>query len=288
MPGSSRVVTSSAALAVLASAALLGAAGRSGGVESARWAVCYSEGPSPFDLAAYDVVVLDADRHPPLAPMTERGRTVLAYLSTAEAGRGRRYFPALQAAGAVLGAHPVWTDAHYIDLRRPEWTRLVIEDLVPRALEAGFSGIFLDTLDDAPFLEAQDPARYAGMQRAAADLVRAIRHHYPAAVLMVNRGYALMPEIAGSIDILLGESVLSTFDGTSKAYRRVSPADAAWQIAALRDARGRNPKLRLFTLDYWDPADRDGVSRLYREQRANGFVPYVSTPLLDKLIGEPR
>jgi len=276
------------AAAVLALVTVAGAAGKPAASEPGRWAVCYAEDPSPFDLATYDVVVLDADHHPALAPMTERGRTVLAYLSTAEVGRNRRYFPALQAAGAVLGAHPIWTDAHYIDLRRREWTRLVIEDLVPRALEAGFNGIFLDTLDDAPFLEAQNPARYAGMQRAAVDLVRAIRHHYPGVVLMANRGYALMPEIAGSLDILLGESVLSTFDSTSQVYRRVSPADADWQITALRHARDRNPKLRLFTLDYWDPSDHDGVSRLYREQRANGFVPYVSTPLLDKLIGEPR
>lgn len=253
-----------------------------------RWAVCYNDSPSSFDLAAYDVVVLDPDRHPPLAAITDRGKTALAYLSLTQIGRHRSVFPALQASGVVLEAHAVWTDAHYLDFRRPEWTRTVIEDLVPQAIGAGFTGLFLDTLDDAEFLERRNPVRYRGMRRAAVELVKAIRHHYPQVVLMVNRGYAVVPEIAGTIDILLGESVLTTFNPATKAYRRVSPSDVEWQWNALRQARSLNPALKVFTLDYWDPADEEGVRRLYREERANGFAPYVATPLLDKLVKEPR
>ncbi len=255
---------------------------------SERWAVCYSDRPSSNDLARYDVVVLDADHHPPLAPLLERGRTVLAYLSLTEIGRGRQGFPALEKAGVVLDAHPLWSDAHYLDFRRPEWSKAVLEDLAPRALDAGFTGLFLDTLDDAAYLEQTDPGRYQGMKEAAVRLVRALRHQFPQMVLMVNRGYALLPEIAGSIDILLGESVIATFDPATRGYRRVSDADAAWQLQQLAQGRTLNPRLRIFTLDYWDPADTAGVQRLYREQRANGFVPYVATPALDTLVEEPR
>jgi hypothetical protein len=253
-----------------------------------RWAVCYSSGVASHDLARYDVVVLDSEHHPPLAPILERDRTLLAYLSLTQMGTGRAEFPSLSKIGVVLDRHPVWGDAHYLDFRRPEWMRAVLEELVPRALEAGFTGLFLDTLDDAEFLERQDRRRWAGMREAAARLVQAIRHQYPQAVLMVNRGYALLPEIAPSIDILLGESVLATFDPATKAYVRVPEPDAVWQLGALRRAKALNPKLKVFTLDYWDPADADGVRRLYREQRANGFVPYVSTPMLDRLVEEPR
>ncbi len=285
-----RIFSSIVALAVAGSGRAAGSAQSPAPAAAAtsRWAVCYTDAPTSFDLAAYDLVVLDPDRHPPLAPMVERGRTVLAYLSLAEVTESRSYFAELRQRGLLLGAHPYWDEAHYIDLRRAEWTRMVVEDLVPRILATGFSGIFFDTLDDAEYFETKDPSRYRGMRRAAAELVRSIRHHYRDAVLMVNRGYDLMPEIAGSIDILLGESVLSTFDAGRKSFRRVPAEDAAWQIGALRAARARNPKLRLFTLDYWDPADAQGVRQLYREQRANGFSPYVSTPALDALVGEPR
>jgi len=253
-----------------------------------RWAVCYSDRPSALELVDYDVLVLDPDHHPPLAPIVDRDRTVLAYLSLTQIGRGRHTFPALVDAGVILEAHPVWADASYVDFRRPEWTRAIIEEMVPRILEAGFTGLFLDTLDDAEFLESQDPTRFGGMQNAAVQLVRAIRHHFPSIVLMVNRGYAVVPAVADSIDMLLGESVLSTFDPATKSYARVPAPDIQWQVGALRQAKALNPRLKLFTLDYWDPADEEGVRRLYRQQRANGFVPYVSTPLLDAIVKEPQ
>jgi uncharacterized protein (TIGR01370 family) len=253
-----------------------------------RWAVCYSDQPSPFDLARYDVLVLEPDRRPNLGPMLDRSRTILGYLSLTQMSRERSQFQALSAAGVVLDEHPIWRGAHYLDFRRPEWTKAVIEEIVPRILSAGFTGLFLDTLDDAEFLEREDPVKFRGMRAAAIQLVRTIRHHFPAIVLMANRGYAIMPEVAGSIDMLLGESVLSTFDPKTRAYRRVSPNDVEWQVNALRAARAVNPKLKIFTLDYWNPADRKGVRTLYDAQRRNGFIPYVSTPMLDTLVEEPR
>jgi uncharacterized protein (TIGR01370 family) len=256
--------------------------------DTVRWAVCYSDRPSPFDLARYDVVVLDPDRRPNLGPMSDRRRTILGYLSLTQMGRERAQFRELSSVGVVLDEHPIWRGAHYLDFRRPEWTRVVIEEIVPRMLSAGFNGLFLDTLDDAEFLEQQDAVKFRGMRRAAVQLVLAIRHNFPHIVLMANRGYALMPDIAGSLDMVLGESVLTTFDTTTRAYRRVAAQDIEWQVSALRAARAVNPRLKIFTLDYWDPADRDGVRRLYDEQRRNGFIPYVSTPMLDMLVREPR
>jgi len=252
-----------------------------------RWAVCYSDRPESADLARFDLVVLDPVHHPPLAPIRDRQRTVLAYLSLTEMGEAHAAFADLKAAGLVLDAHPGWSGTHYVDFRRPEWSSLVLERLVPQALAAGFTGIFLDTLDDAAFLEAKDPVAYRGMQAAAARLVRAIRTAYPEAVLMVNRGYALMPEIADAVDILLGESVITTFDPKTKGYARMSESDVAWQVNQLRRAKAMNQALKLFTLDYWDPADREGIRAIYAQQRDNGFNPYVSTPMLDLVIDEP-
>jgi len=253
-----------------------------------RWVVCYSAVADDDALAAYDLVVLDADHHPPMGPLVERGKTRLAYLSLTQMGKGRAEFAGLVQAGVLLDQHPVWTDAHYLDFRRPEWSSLVLEHLVPQALERGFNGLFLDTLDDAEFLEQADPVGNRGMRDAAVQLVRAIRERYPHVLLMVNRGYALMPQLATSIDMLLGESVVGSFDTGTRAYRRQSPADVGWQVNQLQQARALNPRLRIFTLDYWDPADHEGLRAIYREQRARGFLPYVSTPQLDLVIAEPQ
>jgi hypothetical protein len=81
---------------------------------------------------------------------------------------------------------------------------------------------------------------------------------------------------------------VGTFDAGTQAYRRQSPGDVEWQVGKLNEAKRLNPNLKVFTLDYWDPADVDGVRALYREQRARGFAPYVSTPRLDRVIAEPE
>lgn len=281
-----RLGTAVARLATSAVICLLGSDVR--GEPAVRWVVCYSDRPEAAQFGPYDVVVLDARHHPPLETMQRPGRTVFAYIPLMELGRAHDEFPGLVRDGAVLDPHPAWTGSHYVDVRHPAWTRAVLDRIVPQAIAAGFNGLFLDTLDDAAFLEGQDAERYGGTREAAVRLVRAIRQQYPSVSIMANRGYDLMPDIANAIDILLGESVLTTFDADRKGYARRSDADIAWQVQALRHAQALNPAIRVFTLDYWDPSDAEGLRRIYREQRANGFSPYVSTPMLDAVVEEPR
>ena len=126
------------------------------------------------------------------------------------------------------------------------------------------------------------------MRDGAVRLVKAIRRHYPDLTLMVNRGYDLLPAIERDVDAVLAESLYGTYDFATKRYRRVSPSDSAAQVALLRAARARRPKLSLYALDYWDPADASGIASLYQAARASGFVSYVATIELDRLVPEPR
>lgn len=253
-----------------------------------RWAAYYSDAATPRDLAGFDLLVLDPDRHPPLAPLSDRGQLLLAYVSLTEVGAHRDFFPRLEGAGALLEAHPHWKDARFIDIRNPQWAVMLVERIVPQMLAAGFDGLFLDTLDDADLLEARDPKRFAGTKDAAIALVRTLRRHYPTIRLMVNRGYAVMPGIARHVDFVLGESVQGSFDPDTRQYRRPDDSDVAWQVGKLEDALRHNSRLRILTLDYWDPDDEAGIRAIYDDQRRRGFSPYVATPLLDRVVKEPR
>jgi hypothetical protein len=55
----------------------------------------------------------------------------------------------------------------------------------------------------------------------------------------------------------------------------------------LTAAKARQPRLKVYTLDYWPPTDAAGVARIYAEQRKNGFIPYVSVKDLDRVLKEP-
>jgi uncharacterized protein (TIGR01370 family) len=252
-----------------------------------RWIVVYSEKPAVEEFREYGLVVLDSIHHPPIRPLLEQKKTVLGYISLGEVENYRDYYKAVEKEGILYEKNPNWPDSRYIDVRDARWTRRVIEELVPRLLHKGFQGIFIDTLDNPAELERSDPAKFKGMTEGAASLVRAIRRHYPRIYIMLNRAYEILPAVEGEIDAVLGESVFTEIDFEKKTYRLADAKVYRQQVEWLQAAKGRQPRLKIFTLDYWPPADAAGVARIYAEQRKNGFIPYVSVKDLDRVLKEP-
>jgi polysaccharide biosynthesis protein PelA len=253
-----------------------------------RWVAYYSDRAPSEEFRGYGLVVFDSDRHPPLARMAAHGQLLLGYLSLGEIDDQRAYFPAARQEGILIGRNPVWPGSYYVDVRDRRWRDRVIRQLVPAILAQGFQGVFLDTLDDPAELERRDPQAHRGMTAAAVELVRALRASFPSMTIMMNRGYELLPDVAPLIDIALGESVYTTYDFDRKAYRMVAAGEYREQVGLLQKAKRRNPAVRLYSLDYWDPADLEGIRRIYRAERSNGFEPYVATIGLDRIVKEPE
>ncbi len=255
--------------------------------ELARLVVYYGSEASPDQFPLGSRAVLDGERHPSLAPLKARGVTVFGYVSLGEAETSRSHYRAVAESGVLLGPNPDWPDARYVDLRKPAWQKLLLDEIIPGILAKGFDGLFLDTLDDAGFLEHADPVRYHGMVDAAAALIRAVHARYPNIPLMLNRAYDVGVLVAPDLDSVLAESLASTYDFKTKRYRLHTSADMKWGLGRVAEMRERNPQLSLYSLDYWDLADRKGVRWLYDRERRAGFIPYVATIDLQRVVPEP-
>lgn len=274
-----------AALTSVAAAAIAPAA--SAAPPLVPWVVYYSDKAPVEDLLPYQVIVLDSAYHPPLERLKDRRRILLGYISVGEVEKHRPWFNQVKGWGILGDENPNWPGSYYVDVRDKRWVKLVVEQLVPDLLHKGFDGVFLDTLDNPPHLERTDPKRWAGMTRASARLVKAIRHNWPRARIMMNRGYELLPDTAAALDYALGESVYTTWNFALERAE-LQPEEAyRFQVQALRDAQRRNPALSVMTLDYWDLSDAKMVRDIYALQRANGFSPYVSVVALDRIAPEP-
>ncbi len=252
-----------------------------------RWTVYYGAEAPPEVFDPYDLVVLESFGHPPLQPLRDRKKILLGYISVGEINSGRPYYAEFAEQNLLISENSNWPGSYSIDIRDPRWAKKLIEELIPAILHDGFDGIFLDTLDNQPHLERLDPEKYAGMTPAAAKLVRMIRQNYPRIKIMVNRAYDILPDIGEQIDYVLGESVYAGYDFKNKKPHQLSRADYEHQIKFLSDLKKRFPKLQIMSLDYWDPADTKGMATIYATQRANGFIPYVSTVELNRVIEEP-
>lgn len=257
-------------------------------VGAQAWGIDYGSATDPAIAKHYDLLVLEPDFDRALAPLRGKNTRLLGYISLGEINMARPFAAELSRAGALSDRNPNWPEARYVDLRHPAWRDMVLDHLIPALLRKGYDGIFMDTLDNAEALEHLKPRDHQGMVAGAAALVQAIRARFPDITIMMNRGYALLPKVVSRIDIVLAEAMASRWNFAEKRYEMMTPEDWDWQAAKLYEAKRANPRLKLMTLDYWDPADEATVASLYARERAAGFQPYVSTLALDRLIPEPR
>ena len=252
-----------------------------------RWGIDYGPATTPAVGRTYRLLVLEPHHPRPIAPLRGPGSTLLGYVSLGEVERNRPYFAALDKAGALGPANPDWPDARMLDLRHASARAAVLDRIVPDVLALGYDGIFIDTMDSLETMERRDPVANKGMVAAGVALIAALRARFPKITIMLNRGYALLPDAAPHIDLLLGEAMASRWNFAAKRYELLSDADWRWQAERLRAAQARNPALTLATLDYWEPGATTQVAALYARERAAGFKPYVATLALDRLIPEP-
>ncbi len=253
-----------------------------------RYCVYYSDQAQANAFSAFDMVVLDSDYHPYLQGFIQNKKTILGYISLGEVESQRSYFDEVKSEGILLQENKYWPGSFFVDVRDPKWTRRVIEDLIPDILTKRFDGLFLDTLDNPGELERRDPEKYAGMLAAAVQLVKEIRRNYPEIQIMMNRGYELLPEVGGEIDMEMGESVYADYNFEAKHYQLVEEGLYQEQVQILKNAQSLYPSLKIFTLDYWNPADTTGIKKIYQVQRQNGFIPYVATVELNTIVPEPK
>jgi uncharacterized protein (TIGR01370 family) len=254
--------------------------------EVTHWAVYYDDAMLAKSFAHLDLVVFDRRHHPKFDEL--KGKTkVLAYVSIGEVYDDVPEKKMLEKKNALLYQNDKW-GSHAVDVTSAEWRELVL-GYVADADKKGFDGVMLDTIDSPlHWAETKEKERLGEMQAGAIRLIKEIRRQYPKMKIMVNRGFAILPQIAKDIDFVLAESIYTKTDDSTGQFDLVSPMTYAQVAGQLRGATAIARQLQVFTLDYWKPDDVKGLERIYAAQRAEGFVPYVTTPDLRSLTPIPH
>lgn len=250
-----------------------------------RWAAYYDWQLEGEDFAGYDLLVLDSAWYPPIAPIKEQGITVLGYLSLGEVHEDTPLYPLAREKGVLLDDNPAWK-SHIVDLRDPWWHQYILEFAIPALIKDGFDGVMFDTVESPLNLEMSDEDKHA-MHTAAVSLIHGARLRFPNFKIMLNRGFALLPEVAGYIDYILAESILAVPDEAQTGkYRLLQESYYDSIVAMLHNIQKIHPRIAVYTLDYWQLDDKTAIQKLYKKQRDQGFRPYISTPDLRNLHRE--
>ena len=250
-----------------------------------NWAIYYDHKLPAAMFNAFDLVVFDRRHYPKFDEL--KGKTiVLGYVTAGEEYEHSPNLKLLKEKNLVLMQNERWK-SHMIDITALAWQKMVL-DQVDDAEKKGFDGVMLDTIESPLYWAAtQQPERLNAMRQGAADLIHKIRKSHPHMKIMLNRAFDILPLVAEDIDYILAESILTNTNvSTGQFY--LNPPETYHQVAEqLRNVVALAPQLQVFTLDYWKQDDVKGLERIYAEQRANGFTPYVNTPALNTLTFEP-
>ncbi len=251
------------------------------------WIVYYNDQAHAEDLMPYNPIVLQSQDHPDLKPLLEREKELLGYLNIGEIDQKSPEFSLLQKEGIIISENESWPESYSIDIRDPLWKKIILNDLIPQIVEQGFTGLLLDQIDVSLALEESDPKKYAGMKAAAIDLVQSIHKEFPNLKLMLNRGYEILPSVGDSIQYELAEALYSEYDFKTKKYFVISKEERSQQLTYLYEARKKFPHITLFSLDYWDPKDKEMYKKIYALERKECIRPFVSSVWLDTIVSEP-
>ena len=230
-------------------------------------------------MFAYDLFVLNSQRHPPLEPLTERAKTVLAHLYISAVEGDSLDISYLEKAGLLK--EKVQPDAKWlpVKLAEPEWLVWFVEVIVVRAVRAGFQGIFVDTakidLDNEEVLSS------------AVNLIMTVNLHYPRLQIMIRDNHRLYNALVETVDMVLAESLFTRYDEEEDRYYRVANAERTRRVELLYDMQKTDPDLVICTLDYWDPEEIPGKHTLEKEIAKLGFNSLVTSSDLDWLPSTP-
>ena len=205
----------------------------------------------------------------------------LGYLSVGETNPRGRHWGAVHDQAFLVEPNPNWPENVRVDLRDRSWQQLLLADEVPRLLQHGFQGLMLDTIDTAPYLERQDPARFAGSRQALRDWMAELRRRNPGAVLLAN-GTDALTDAAPYVDGYVVEGVFATYDFARKSYRPTTDVERAWKLGRIADARAVAAR-PVFTIEYASVGDVALGAWAAGESESHGFHPYVTVMEINSL-----
>ncbi len=248
----------------------------------ARLYVSYNAEPSPSDLAAFDLCILDPAANVDIKAGQALGHTYLAYVSAVEALPGSpNATESVKHEVAIIGKNDAWKSM-ILDVGNPNWLTMMLDVIVPAALAKGHDGVFLDTLDSASLL----PGYSEKTRDQLVALIRGIRTRYPSKKIMINRGFDLLPHVKNLVDAVLVESVFESFDFKTMSYVSVKPSDTDWITDKIKTIQAAG--LPVFAIDYVNPTRSDVAKSAAERLRKLGCSPFISTPDLQGLNLGPQ
>lgn len=233
-------------------------------------ALHYGANPPLGDLQAFDIVVLEPDHHDMPRKADYPNTQFYAYASVTEVQRTRPYYGNIPASWK-LGRNGQW-DSDIIDQSITDWPSFFTHQVIGPLWAKGYRGFFLDTLDSYRLASQFDEAaQQAGMVR----VINSLHQQFPGIQLIFNRGFDILPQLKGKVQMVAAESLYQRWNASTKTYEPVPDADRDWLLQQLRAVQQRD-SIPAIAIDYAPPQNRQQTREIAQRIQADGLIPWVT------------
>lgn len=243
-----------------------------GSIYGESWAILKG-GKLPLPEAYnYDLLAIGGRHFSLMEIFAHRKTRVVGILNLSVVDKESPYFERLKDQKALLSINEARGFA-LVNTASKDYAKIVIEEIVPKYLFDRFKGLYIKADD-----------RSEGVPL----LIRSIRYHYPEVLLYVEASPEIIAETAGHIDGAVVSALESYYNPQEGKYALRDEKASDSEYAAIKAIMQKNPKLKYFSLDFWDTKDVAGMHAIARKQQERGFSSYVTDYKMDKLITVSR
>ncbi|MEW5760630.1 MAG: endo alpha-1,4 polygalactosaminidase [Candidatus Thermoplasmatota archaeon] len=165
-----------------------------------------------------------------LSELKSSGTIVLAYVSIGEADDGRRYWVDWEPTDKTpdnseiprttvttddpmfIGGDPGWEGSYFVDASNQKWHDIILNEEIPYILWLGggqYDGLMMDLVDVVD--EYEGLSNEDKMRQGMIDLIKKIRDEYPYLLLVPNRGFGILQDMASNIDAFKFEEMTGAY-----------------------------------------------------------------------------
>lgn len=231
----------------------------------------YGNDVSAQPLAQFDVAVVEPDHGFIPAQSPNKHTRWLAYISVGEVLPSRAYFNDIPHSW-LAGSNATWQST-LVDQSQPGWPAFVVSKIAKPLWKQGYRGFFLDTLDSYQLIEKKGPKLLEAQRQGLLQVIRALRHAFPKSMLIMNRGFELLPDIHKKVDAVAFESLYKGWDQAKGQYVDVPEDDRKWLLA--QAAKVQAYGLPVIAIDYCPPGNVECTRTTATRIRKHGFIPYI-------------
>jgi len=264
---------------------LVGLSSTSAHAEGGRFFVDYSAKPDAELFAAFDWSIINTEADVDLKEAKTHGHKSYAYISVVEVSRDASYADEIGKRGIRKVVENETWGSDSVDITSKEWSDLLIKSLAKKAVDKGFDGFFLDTLDSLAHLIHKEPENSKQYRAALIKLIKDLKTAYPDKKILVNRGFSLLPDLKGSVDGLVVESVFQTYNFGEKKYTVTRLSDTGQLVKWIKEIRSSG--MPVAVIDYVKPSDAKLAMQTAKRIELLDCDAFITTPALNGALLAP-